>query len=228
MMLRPLLAAVLIALAAPAVGESTPETWDGLVEVRSRRLDAAFLAPGVDFRPYTKVLLEPTEAAFQRNWLRDVNSNRGGRRVTDADAQRILEAAQTNFSDVFAEAFTRAGYQVVTEPGPDVLKLRSAVIDLFLNAPDTMSAARVRSFTVNAGQATMVLEARDSTTNALLARVLDRRETVRSPGQATSVSNLADFRLLFRDWGRVAVQGVDNLKAHSPIPDPLTPGQRLD
>jgi hypothetical protein len=81
---------------------------------------------------------------------------------------------------------------------------------------------------VNAGQATMVLEARDSTTNALLARVLDRRETVRSPGQATTVSNLADFRMLFRDWGRVAVQGVDNLKAHSPIPDPLTPGQRLD
>jgi hypothetical protein len=227
-MLKSLTVAALLALACPVAAESLPETWDGLVEVRSRRLNAAYLAPGVDFRVYTKVLLEPTEAAFQRNWLRDVNSSRGGRRVTDADAQRILEAAQTNFSDVFAEAFTRGGYQVVTTPGPDVLKLRSAVIDLFVNAPDTMSAATVRTFTVNAGQATMVLEARDSTTNALLARVLDRRETVRSPGQATTVSNLADFRMLFRDWGRVAVQGVDNLKAHSPIPDPLTPGQRLD
>lgn len=227
-MLKSLTVAALLALACPVAAESQPENWDGLVEVRSRRLNAAFLAPGVDFRVYTKVMLDPTEAAFQRNWLRDVNSSRGGRRVTDADAQRILEAAQTNFSDVFAQAFTQGGYQVVTTPGPDVLRVRSAVVDLFVNAPDTMSVATVRTFTVNAGQATMILEARDSVTNALLARVLDRRETVRSPGRATSVSNIADFRLLFRDWGRVAVQGVDNLKAHSPIPDPLMPGQRLD
>lgn len=208
-----------------AIGSS----WDGLVEVRSRRLDSARLLPGADFRVFTRVIVEPPEVAMRRNWQRDVNAGRAAsRRVTDADEQRILDAAQSNFTDIVAEAMTRAGLEVVTRPGPDVMKLRTAIVNIVVNAPDVMIAGRARTFTANAGEATLVIEVRDSETNELLAQVLDRRETRRNPGLTNRVTNVADFRQLFRTWSEAMVRGVQTLRDHSPIPDPLTPGQRLD
>jgi hypothetical protein len=109
-----------------------------------------------------------------------------------------------------------------------VLRLRSAVLDLVVNAPDVRTSGRSRTFTASAGEATLVLEARDAWGNSLLARAVDRRETRRIAGQANRVTNTADFRALARDWARISVRKLDDLKAVSPVPDPLTPGQRLD
>jgi hypothetical protein len=224
-----IMTAALLLAATPATAQDSAESLDGLVEINSRRMDAAFLLPGADFRPYTKIMLDKPEVAFRRDWLRSMNSTRSvNRRVTDQDVQRIMEAARSNFTDVFAEAFTGAGYQVVTEPGPEVMRVSTAIVNLFINAPDTMTAGRSRTFTATAGEATLVMEVRDSETNALMARVLDRRETRNMPGVANSVTNLADFRQLLRNWSRATTRGLEALKAHSPIPDPLTPRQRLE
>ena len=55
-----LIAAALLGSASLAVAAPVA-SWDGLTEVNSRRMDSAFLLPGADFRPYTKVMLdEPT------------------------------------------------------------------------------------------------------------------------------------------------------------------------
>jgi hypothetical protein len=148
--------------------------------------------------------------------------------VTEADAKKILETVGSNTSDIFAQAFTKAGYSVVTEPGADVLRVRSGVVDLYVNAPDTMSSAFTRTFTANAGEATLVLELRDSLSNALLGRVLDRREAQGLPGRSNSVTNLAELRQLAGQWAKTSVKGLEALKSHSPVPDPLAPGQKLD
>lgn len=226
-------AAALLALAIGPVSaaDKPPGNWDGLVEVKSKRLDAAYLAPGADFRPYTKVMVDPTQAAFDKDWMKNMNDRREmSRMVDDDDAKAILEGARTNFADVFHEVFTKAGYAIVTTPGPDVLRLSPGIANLYVNAPDVMGAGRSRSYTANAGEATMILEVRDSMTNALLGRVLDRRETRESVGmqQANRVTNTSDFRLLFRSWAGICVKGLETLKAHSPVPETLTPGQKLD
>lgn len=223
-----LLAAAML-IGATATAAAPKDNWDGLVEVNARQMDAAFLAPGADFRPFGKVMLDKPEAAFRQNWLRDVNRGmRGTGRVTEADAARILEAVQTDTTDIFAEEFRRGGYEVVTTPGPDVLRVRTGILDLVVNAPDVSGSARSRTFTANAGEATLVLEARESLGAGLLARAVDRRETRRIAGQANRVTNTADFRQLARDWARISVRQLDTLKAISPVPDPLKPGQRLN
>ncbi len=216
-----LLGSTSIAVAAPAA------TWDGLTEVNSRQMGNAFLLPGADFRPYAKVMLDEPEVAFRNNWLRDVNRSSSVGRVTQADADRILATTAVNTTDIFTEEFKRAGYDVVTSPGPNVLRVRIGVIDLFVNAPDVRSAGRSRTFTTNAGEATLVLEARDSQTNALLGRTIDRRETRGMPGQANRVTNTSEFRRLAQTWARISAGKLVALKAVSPVPDPLTPGQRL-
>jgi hypothetical protein len=223
------LVAAALLVGATATAAAPKDNWDGLVEVNARRMDTAFLAPGADFRPFGKVMLDKPEAAFRQNWLRDVNRGmRGTGRVTEADAARILETVQTDTTDIFAEEFRRGGYEVVTTPGPDVLRVRTGILDLVVNAPDVSGSARSRTFTANAGEATLVLEARESLGAGLLARAIDRRETRRIAGQANRVTNTADFRQLARDWARISVRQLDTLKAMSPIPDPLKPGQRLN
>ena len=126
--MRPLtvLAASFVVAYASAgyAADKPPETWDGLVEVKAKRVDIAFLAPGADFRPYTKLMVDPTQAAFDKDWMKSMNDRRDiSRMVDDEKAQEILEAARTNFADVFHEAFSKAGYTTVDKPGPDVLRV---------------------------------------------------------------------------------------------------------
>jgi hypothetical protein len=233
MRLKTWTAAALLALfAGVAFGaDQAAESWDGLVEVKAKRLDVAFLAPGADFRPYRKLMVDPTQTAFHKDWMKNQNDRRDISRKVDAEhAKEILEAARTNFADVFTEAFGKAGYTVVDQPGPDVLRVTPGVVNLYVNAPDVMTAGRSRSYTANAGEATMILELRDSQTNALLGRVVDQRQTHESLGMqtSTSVTNTADFRMLFKSWANACVKGLEALKSVSPLPATLKPGQKVD
>lgn len=225
------LAAALCLLAATAVAQE-PGHWDGLVEVKGKRLDVVFLLPGADFRQYSKVMMDPVEVAFEKNWARDYNRDAAtlSQRLEPADLERITGAARNAFTEVFTEEYKKAGLEIVTEPGPDVLRLRPGVVDLYIVAPDTMSTGRSRTYTMEAGRATLFLEARDSTTGALLGRALDKRET-RSTGRvqiSNSVTNLSDFKALFRRWADTSTQGFAELKELSPVPQDLKPGQKLN
>lgn len=230
MLIRRSIAALALVFAlGSAIAEDAPTSWDGLVQVQPRKMDAAYLMPGADFRPYTKVMLDPTEVAFRKDWKKDMNEGTSlSRQVTDQDAQKIIDTARSNFGDIFAEAFTKAGYQVVTAAAPDVLRIRTGLANLYINAPDVSAPGRSRSFTANAGEATLIVEVRDSVTGALMGRAVDRRQT-RDTGMqmATSVSNLSDFRMLFKHWATIAANGVGELKSMSPVPADLKPGQKL-
>ena len=57
--------AAAVQIAAP-VAAKPPLNWDGLVQVKAKRLDLVYLQPGADFRGYTKVMLAPTELAFEK------------------------------------------------------------------------------------------------------------------------------------------------------------------
>jgi hypothetical protein len=207
-------------------------SWDGLVEVKPKRLDAVFLLPGADFRNYTKIMMDPVEVAFEKNWARDYNRDAAtlSQRLDQQDLERISQAARDEFTQVFTEAYREAGMELVTEPGADVLRLRPGVVNLHIAAPDTMSSGRSRTYTMESGYATLFLEARDSTTGALLGRGLDKRAT-RNTGRvqiSNSVTNLSDFRALFKQWAEISVKGFEELRAHSPVPADLKPGQKLN
>mgnify|MGYP006146246867 CR=1 FL=1 len=42
------------------------------------------------------------------------------------------------------------------------------------------------------------------------------------------VTNIADFRMLFKSWATASVKGLEMLKSLSPLPATLTPGQKVD
>ena len=88
---------------APALAAKAPDTWDGLVRVKSKVADAAYILPGAEFQSYTKVMLAPTEVAFQKNWQRDFNRTSVGlqSRITDEEAEKILTRARSGFEEIW-------------------------------------------------------------------------------------------------------------------------------
>ena len=208
-------------LAGSATAAKPPDTWDGLVKVKAKRLDIAYLQPGADFRGYTKVMLDPTEVAFAKNWQRDYNSSSGrdlSARVSDRDVQEAIVKGVAASNEIFAEAWTKGGYAVVSQPGPDVLRIKTGIVNIWVNAPDKATAGRGISLAPEAGQATFFVEARDSITGALLGRAVDQRYAGDAGSNwRTSVSNRGDFRDLVELWARDGVRGITELKALSPI-----------
>jgi hypothetical protein len=220
---RIFLGATALAFSVPpaiAVAAELPKSWDGLVLVKSKRLEAAYLAPGADFAPYDKILLGPTEVAFAKNWVQDYNLNATfDQQLSDSDAQRIMNAVRTGFQSIFKKAFDKAGYTVVDTPAKDVLRINSAVINLALTAPDT-EADFSSSYASTAGQATMVLEARDSLTGALLGRALDAEVAGNFWEQRNVVTNTADFDQVGDRWASASVKALQNLKANQSLVPP--------
>jgi len=216
--------------AAPALAATAkpPTSWDNLVLVNSKKLQAVYLLPGADFRQYTKVQLDPADVAFAKDWQRNQNSTAVGlsRRITDEDAQKIAEQVRTGFDDIFAKAYADAGYPVVTAPAHDVLRVRTGVANLTIDAPDTGSIGRSRSYSVQAGGATLILEVRDSLSGAVLGRAIDSRAAGdQFASMRTSVSNRADFSRLFKSWANASTNGLATLKELSPISADGTPSK---
>jgi hypothetical protein len=199
--------------------DKAPAEWDGLTRVKSKRLDYVYLAPGADFGAYRRVMIDPTELAFQKNWVRDYNSTKMGLsgRVNDSDVQRVITEGGKVATAIFTEAFNSGGYPVVATAAEDVLRVRTAVANISVTAPDMPVAGRSRTYAGEAGQASLIVEVRDSVTGALLGRAVDHRLAGDTNSlMRNSVTNRADFRQLVKLWAKNAVVGLNTLKGTQP------------
>lgn len=192
--------------AAPAAEEPPAVTHDGLELVRKGRLDLVYRRPGADFNDYNKFMLDPFEVAFKKEWTRDF------RRVSKGDRERIRRELAELAREVFVkELQEKGGYPVVDAPGPDVLRVTAGIVELYINAPDTMQPGRTRTYTLATGEATLVAELRDSETGSVLARVADRERTRESATlQWTSrAKNRRDAEEVLEKWCRALRDALD-------------------
>ncbi len=212
--------AALSGLATPALAAKPPAEWDGLVKIKAKKFELAYLRPGADFRGYAKVMLDPTEIAFQKNWQRDYNSDRvgQGQRLSDKDVAKMADQGRKTAAQILQKAYAEGGYPVVAEAGADVLRVRTALVDITVTAPDLDTAMNVRTYSRDAGGATLVVEARDSLTGSLLGRAVDSRTVDDfSMEWRNRVSNQVDFEQQMKTWAKNSVNGLNELKALSPI-----------
>lgn len=186
------------------------DEWDGLVRQTGTRLGAVFVRPDAEIVGYTSVMIDPVEVRFAGNW----NPNRGGRSRLDAGDMAAMQAGVADlFRETFRAELARGGYQLVDVTGPDTLRVTAAIVDLYITAPDTMSAGRSRTYTANAGRMTLVAELRDSMTGQLLARAVDTRGA-RFSGtwQVTNrLTNTADARRAMGIWATALRQALDEM-----------------
>ena len=81
-------------------------TWTDWSKVKSKDFDRVYVRPGVDFRAYTKVTLDPTQVAFAATWLYDMNFHRIAvlQGTTAADADRIAQDVRSGLRNAFSRS----------------------------------------------------------------------------------------------------------------------------
>jgi hypothetical protein len=213
-----LVCSVIVAFAAPAWSadrDDAPETWEGLKRVKRAGLDTVYEREGLDLAQYKRVMLDPVEVSFDKNW----NPKRGIVTTLDsANPAKIREDLAKLARDVFRrELEKKGGYPFVEQPGDDVLRVRARIVDLYINAPDTHSASPNRVYVLNAGEMTLVAELYDSVTNTLLARVIDReRGLERGLNElqiANSVTNTAEADRILTTWADRLRSALDKTRS---------------
>lgn len=207
-----------LSFASPGVAKSAPANWDGLVQVKAKSVDLLYLRPGADFRQYKTIVLEPAEVSFRKNWAKDLNRSRPGlNRVSDADVREAIDKAQDKLKSTFEERFREAGFRLVSAPAEDALKVFVGVANVDVAAPEMRSMGPNRVYSDQAGQATLVIEARDSLSGELLGRAVDHGFAGDNlMTWRTSASNWADFGHLFDGWARISAKGLQKLIASPP------------
>lgn len=199
------------AFAAPGPGRAGPVMHEGLVPVQSSTLDRFYVRPDANLSGYRKILIDPVQVEFNKDWLRNVNDPRYVARIGPNDVKRIADETTGNVNAIIADTFRARGYEIATAPGPGVLRLSPRVTELYVNATDIFPPGLTRAFARDAGEATLLLEARDSASGALLAVIADHATAtdLMRLTRATSVSNTFWFDDMYRRWAKNSVVALE-------------------
>ena len=195
-------------------GPDAEVSFDGLHRFDNTRVDAAWAVPHLNLSSYTKIL--PVIAGIEYKEVKNRGStsvarSRGGPYFIDDKSRAQFEALVDQI--VMEELQKSNRFDIVDEPGPDTLIVGGRLLNVTSYVPPDSVGGRSRIYLSSVGEATLVLEVRDSETNRILARAIDRRAAETIGGtftQSNTVTNNADLRRLIRFWAsrlREALEG---------------------
>ena len=187
-------------------------SYDGLQKITVKGIDMAYALPGATLSGYTKVLIDPVGVRFHKDWKPQVTGTR--RSLSSDEQQKIRDNVAKIVNDAFVGELKKGGYSVVTEAGPDVLRVQANILNLYITAPDVMTPGRARVYTLTAGEMTLLAELSDSDSGEIFARVIDRYQA-RSTGSfqiSSGVSNAAEARIAATSWAKILRTALDKAK----------------
>ena len=192
-------------------GPDAEVSFDGLHKVDNSRVALAWAVPDLDLSGYTKILLVNAGIEYRQVKNRGNTTaarSQGGPYFIDDTARARFEALVDEIVTEELQKSTR--FSIVDEPGADTLIVGGGLLDVISNVPPAVGG-RSRIYLRDVGEATLVLEVRDSESNRTLARAVDRRAAETIGGTlSNTVSSTAEVRRLIRFWAsrlREALEG---------------------
>ena len=186
--------------------DSTAQSFDGLYPATgARRGTQVWMLEDIDLSSYDKIMLQGAGISYRPvkkvSSAAAVNSNR--------QAFPISEKARADIRDTFTASFVKEltkqdRFEIVEEPGPGVLLVRGALLDVISRVPPE-PIGRSNIYLSTVGEATLVIEFRDAESEAPLLRAMERRATSRNtdmPIWSNPVTNMNEVRILADAWAR--------------------------
>ena len=187
--------------------------YDGLQRIQVKGISLAYKRPGATLAGYKRVKIDPVEVRFSKDW----NPTRTGSRLPLGAEER--EAIRTDLAKLVHEQFARSlaekgRYPVVSESGPDVLRLKIYIVNLYINSPDSAGPGVSYSFVTSAGEMTLFMELFDSESGQIIGRVVDRQEARQANmiSMANRVTNIGEAADITAAWARILRDALD--RAH--------------
>lgn len=168
-----------------------------------------YIKPGADFKPYSKIMFERVVVTLSPS----------------SEAREIDPTILKELTDYYQNALLEAvkgGYEVVDQPGPNVLWVRVAITDVEPSNPtaNTMSSIIPIGIAVSAaakastdanlgtGEAATEIEVLDSVTMERLAAAVDKRQG----GKAAFRGKWVDTEQAFDYWAKRFRDRLDNMR----------------
>jgi len=194
-------------------GSDAEISFDGLHRVDNSRVDYAWVKPGLDLSGYNKLRL--VGAGIQYRSVKPVsrtrmNSSRGEFPMNEEQKARLEALVQ----EVFLEELGKSKhFTLVSTEGADVLEVKGALLDV-VSAVPPQAIGRTDYYLSRIGEATLVLEFRDSQSEEILARTIDRRGIDPVFAQkSTRAFNTSEVRREIRRWATQLTNSLDALHA---------------
>ena len=202
-------------------GADAEVTHDGLTRIDNTIMDAVWARQDVDLTGVTKVMFHNLGIEYRNDsGPYSGRAGTGSMRTRSSTSEFQLDAdTRALFEEEIGAAFmeefqSSTVFEVVEEPGPDVLGIHVGLLDVVSRVPPD-SVGRSRVFLDSVGEATLVLELRDSVSHTVLARAVDRR-AAQSTGtmiESSPPRNRAEVRRLGRRWGGILRNGIEAMIA---------------
>ena len=201
---------------APPTIQTGPDaelSFDGLHMIDNSQADVAWARPDFDISGYTKIW--PVGAGIEYRQVKD--RGRSSMARSQGGPYFIDDKSRGRFEEVVGEVFKEElqkieKYELVDGPGPDVLMVRGGLLDIVSYVPPEPIGGRSYVYLSSVGEATLVLELRDSETGTILARSVDRRAAEGAGGTmqySSTVTNASEVRRLIRRWATRLREGLD-------------------
>lgn len=195
-------------------GPDAETTFDGLVRIDNSRFAAAWVDPEIDLTQYNKII--PGGADFQfRNVQR--TSRATARRANESEfwiSDQNRERLVATVSEVFDEELASSEhFTLAEERGPDALIIVGALHDIVSRIPPE-HIGRGEIWLDNLGEATLIIELRDSLSNEVIFRAVERRAVQSTGGHMVRVSSATtwgEVRRWARRWATSLRDGLDSI-----------------
>jgi len=171
-------------------------------------MDGAWVTPDLDLSGYTRIYFMPTIVQF-----RDVEERRYSARSFDsAEEFFVSESRKAQLRELFGAAFYEAvgeaeSYELTEEVGRDVLMVRGLLTDVISGVPPEVSGSNLGTIRW-AWEANIVMELRDSMSDAVLART-GERERIDGPLDVGAVRPLT--QRIVGEWARLLTRRLATL-----------------
>jgi hypothetical protein len=195
-------------------GPNAETSFDGLVRIDNARFLGAWIDPDIDLTHYNKII--PGGAAFEFRNVQRVSASMARARnerefwISDANRQRLIDTV----SEVFTEELERSEHFTMTdELGPDALIINGALHDIVSRVPPE-SAGRSEIWLDSLGEATLIIELRDSLSNEVIYRAVERRAVQGAGNQmmlSGTATNWGEVRRWARRWAVRLREGLDSI-----------------
>jgi hypothetical protein len=188
-------------------------SYDGLSPISNSRFRQAWVDPDVDLKKYNQLIMGNAEFEFRA--VRDRGGSTMSRRknqtefwISDADKQRLTDEVSGAFREELANV---SGFTFTEERGPNALILVGALHDIVSNVPPDM-VQRSEVWLSSVGEATLIIEGRDSLSGETIFRAVDRRRAEQVGDQvirSNSVTTWVEVRRLARRWAVRLREGLE-------------------
>ncbi len=193
-------------------GPDAEISFDGLHRVDHTAMQAVWVKPDLNLNGYTKIRL--VGAGIEYKAVKPLagttraNSSRSEFPMDEKQRARLQKLVQ----EVFIEELKKSQhYTLVTDEGADVLEVKGGLLDVVSNVPPE-PMGRGNTYITKIGEATLVLEIRDSQSGEILARTAERRAFQPVMAQDSNrVLNTAEVRRGLRRWAVLLAERLDAL-----------------